>query len=95
MRQPDPQKDHWGRVGSHLVFSACLSVIGEFLFGRCRRRFGYSNLGGQDANSGLRMDLHAALGAIPSVTAGSDAELLNPSDGVKRVLAMALGARRT
>ncbi len=65
------------------------AALCEFLFGRWCRSFGYSGLRGQDANSCMRMELHQALGTIPSIELGSGADVATPSAGVGMMLKVA------
>ena len=66
-----------------------LCPLNEFMFGQWCRSFGYSNLGGRNREEHLRMKVHVALGAIPTLTIGSPAELEQPNDAVKEMLALA------
>jgi len=80
----------------HLFRSAQKSVEGlertggcslnEFLFGRICRSFGYSRLGGRDADEELRMRLHEEHGAIPTITIRSAEDIVQPNRAVKRLL---------
>jgi hypothetical protein len=63
--------------------------LNEFMFGQWCRSFGYSNLGGRNAEENLRMKAHVALGAIPTVTIGSPTELEQPNEAVKEMLDLA------
>jgi len=63
--------------------------LNEFMFGQWCRSFGYSNLGGRNAEEHLRMKVHVALGAIPTVTIGSPTELDQPNEAVKEMLDLA------
>jgi hypothetical protein len=60
--------------------------LGDFLFGRLCRTFGYSGLGGRDANEEVRMRLHEEQGALPTITVRSAKEILEPNAAVKRTL---------
>jgi len=60
--------------------------LNDFLFGRLCRTFGYSALGGRDANEELRMRLHEEHGAIPTLTVRSAREILEPNAAVKKTL---------
>lgn len=62
------------------------AAVGEFLFGKWCRSFGYAGLSGSDANSQMRIDLHQALGAMPTVIVGSGADLAKPNAAVRRML---------
>ncbi len=66
-----------------------LCPLNEFLFGQWCRSFGYSGLGGHTPAQHLRMRLHTGLGAIPTLTIGSAAELAQPNAAVGEMLAMA------
>jgi hypothetical protein len=80
----------------HLFRSAQQSVNGldrtggcplnDFLFGRLTRQFGYSGLGGRDANEELRARIHEEHGALPTITPRSAAEIDTPASAVKRAL---------
>jgi hypothetical protein len=63
--------------------------MNEFLFGKVSRTFGYSSLGGRNADEELRMRIHSEHGAIPTITIQSSAELANPNNAVKKILAAA------
>ncbi len=60
--------------------------LNDFLFGGLCRTFGYSGLGGRDANEELRMRLHEEHGAIPTITVRSAREIVDPNPAVKRTL---------
>lgn len=60
--------------------------LNDFLFGRLTRSFGYSGLGGRDANEELRARIHEEHGALPTITPRSAAEIENPTAAVKRAL---------
>ena len=60
--------------------------LNDFLFGRLCRTFGYSGLGGRDANEELRMRLHEEHGAMPTLTVRSAREILDPNAAVKKTL---------
>jgi hypothetical protein len=60
--------------------------LNDFLFGRLCRTFGYSGLGGRDANEELRMRLHEEQGAVPTITVRSAREIVEPNAAVKRTL---------
>jgi hypothetical protein len=60
--------------------------LGEFLLGRLCRSFGYSSLGGRNADEQLRMRIHEEHGAIPTITVRSAAEIANPNPAVERIL---------
>ena len=66
-----------------------LCPLNEFMFGRWCRSFGYSGLGGRSREEHLRMKVHVALGAIPTLTIGSAADLEQPNEAVKEMLALA------
>jgi len=63
--------------------------VNEFMFGHWCRSFGYSNLSGRSHEEHLRMKVHVALGAIPTLTIRSSEELEHPNDAVKERLTMA------
>ncbi|MDY0100099.1 MAG: DUF6259 domain-containing protein [Bacteroidales bacterium] len=65
--------------------------LNELLFGRLCRTFGYSRLGGKDADEELRMKIHSEHGAIPTLTIRSAEEIINPNPAVKRILELAAG----
>lgn len=60
--------------------------LNDFLFGRLCRTFGYSGLGGRDANEELRMRLHEEHRAIPTLTVRSAREILEPNAAVRKTL---------
>jgi hypothetical protein len=60
--------------------------LNHFLFGRLCRSFGYSGLGGRNADEELRARIHEANGALPTITIRSAAEIANPTAAVKRAL---------
>jgi hypothetical protein len=60
--------------------------LNDLLFGRLCRTFGYSGLGGEDADEELRMQLHQEHGAIPTLTVRSAREILEPNAAVKKTL---------
>ena len=64
-------------------------ALNEFLFGKLCRSFGYSRLGGANADEELRMKLHVALGAMPTVTVRSGADIANPNPAIKEMLDLA------
>lgn len=66
-----------------------LCPLNEFMFGQWCRSFGYSNLGGRSREEHLRMKVHVALGAIPTLTIRSAAALEQPNDAVREILAIA------
>jgi hypothetical protein len=66
-----------------------LCPLNEFMFGQWCRSFGYSNLSGRNREEHLRMKVHVALDAISTLTIGSSAELEQPNDAVKEMLALA------
>ncbi|HUU27559.1 MAG TPA: DUF6259 domain-containing protein [archaeon] len=63
--------------------------LNEFMFGKWCRSFGYSRLGGQTPAEELRMKLHLDLGAVPTLTVDSAAEVENPNPAVKKILKLA------
>jgi hypothetical protein len=68
-------------------------AVGELLFGRLCRTIGYSALSGRDEKQALRMGVHESLGAIPTITVDSVAEIREPNPAVRRLLERA-GATR-
>lgn len=60
--------------------------LGDFLFGRLCRTFGYSGLSGKNEAEELRMRLHEKLGAIPTITVRSPQEIESPNPAVRRAL---------
>ena len=65
--------------------------LNEFVLGRLSRSFGYSGLGGQNADEQLRMRIHEEHGAIPTITIDSAKEITEPNPAVKRILDQAAG----
>jgi hypothetical protein len=65
--------------------------LNEFVLGRLSRAFGYSGLGGENADEQLRMRIHEEHGAIPTITISSAKEITDPNPAVKRVLDQAAG----
>ena len=64
-------------------------ALGDFLFGKLCRTFGYSNLSGATEESALRMRVHEEHNAIPTVTVRSAEEIRSPNASVKRALDLA------
>lgn len=64
--------------------------LNDLLFGRLCRTIGYSSLSGQTEDEELRMRIHEAHHAIPTVTIDSAREIINPNKAVKRLLEMAI-----
>lgn len=60
--------------------------LGELLFGRLCRTIGYSALSGRDEKQTLRLRVHESLGAIPTITVDSAAEIRQPNAVVRRLL---------
>jgi hypothetical protein len=60
--------------------------LNSFLFGKLCRSFGYSGLGGRNADEELRARVHEENGALPTITIRSAAEIANPTPAVKRAL---------
>lgn len=75
--------DGLGRVGG--------AALGDFIYGRLCRAFGYSNLTGDNEASELRMKVHEQLGAIPTITVGRPEQITNPTPAVARALDAAKG----
>ena len=65
--------------------------LNEVLFGKLCRSFGYSDLGGEDKDKELRMQIHMEHGAIPTITVNSEKDILNPNPAVKKILDIAAG----
>ncbi len=63
--------------------------VGDYLFGQLCRTIGYANLHGRDEQSALRMQVHAKLGTIPTITIGSADEIERPNEAVGAELARA------
>jgi hypothetical protein len=68
-------------------------AVGELLFGRLCRTIGYSGLAGRDEKEELRLRLHEELGAIPTITVRSAAEIRQPNPAVRRLLEGAASRR--
>jgi len=66
-------------------------ALNAFLFDGLCRTFGYSNLGGQNADRELRMRMHLEHGAIPTVTIRSVGEIVSPNAAVRQMLGRAKG----
>ncbi len=60
--------------------------LNDFLFGKLCRSFGYSGLGGRNADEELRARVHEENGALPTITIRSAGEIENPTRAVKRAL---------
>jgi hypothetical protein len=60
--------------------------LNNFLFGRLCRSFGYTGLGGRNADEELRARIHEANDALPTITIRSAADIANPTPAVKRAL---------
>ncbi len=60
--------------------------LNAFLFEGLCRTFGYSSLGGQNADQELRMRMHLEHGAIPTVTIRSAREIVSPNAAVRQML---------
>lgn len=60
--------------------------LNNHLFGRLCRSFGYSGLGGRNADEELRARIHEEHGALPTITIRSAAEIASPTAAVKRTL---------
>jgi hypothetical protein len=80
----------------HLFQSAQASAAGlertggcplnAFLFGKLTRPFGYSRLGGRNADEELRARIHESNGALPTITIRTAAEIDRPTPAVARAL---------
>ena len=68
-------------------------ALDELLFGRLCRTIGYSALSGRDEKQALRMSVHESLGAIPTITVDSAAEIRQPNAAVRRLLEKAAATR--
>ena len=68
-------------------------AVGELLFGRLCRTIGYSALSGRDEKEALRLRVHESLGAIPTVTIDSAAEIRKPNPAVRRLLEKVVAIR--
>ncbi len=66
-------------------------ALNDFLFGKLTRSFGYSHLGGKDADEELRARIHEEHDALPTITIESAAEIVKPAAAVKRALERARG----
>ena len=60
--------------------------LNNFLFGKLTRSFGYSGLGGKNADEELRARIHDEHEALPTITIGAASEIANPAPAVKRAL---------
>ena len=67
--------------------------LGEFLFGRWSRSFGYARLSGKTEAEQFRMKFHVDMGAIPAITIRSAEEIENPNPGVKEMLELAINIK--
>jgi hypothetical protein len=67
--------------------------LDELLFGRLCRTIGYSALSGRDEKQALRLQVHESLGAIPTITVDSAAEIRQPNPAVRRLLERAAASR--
>jgi len=65
------------------------TALNEFLFGGLCRSFGYTGLGGSNADEETRMKLHVSLGAIPTLTVHGAADVEKPNKAVTEVLDLA------
>lgn len=65
--------------------------LNAFLFAGLCRTFGYSSLGGQNADQELRMRIHLEHGAIPTITIRSAREIVSPNAAVRQMLERAKG----
>jgi hypothetical protein len=79
----------WGRTNFEGLERAGGTPLCEFLFGRTCRSFGYTGLSGRNRDEEVRMKLHVSLGAMPTVTIRSEAEIENPNKMVKEMLRLA------
>ena len=65
--------------------------LNAFLFEGLCGTFGYSSLGGQNADQELRMRMHLEHGAVPTITIRSAQEILSPNAAVRHMLDRAKG----
>jgi hypothetical protein len=65
--------------------------LNAFLFKGLCRTFGYSSLGGQNADQELRMRMHLEHGAIPTITIRSARDIVSPNTAVRQMLDRAKG----
>ena len=65
--------------------------LNNFLFGKLCRPFGYSGLGGKNADEDLRARIHEEHEALPTITINSAEDIMNPTPAVKRALDHARG----
>jgi hypothetical protein len=63
--------------------------VNSFLFDELCRTTGYTGLDGRDEKSALRMQVHARLGAIPTVTVHSADQIERPNKAIAEELARA------
>ncbi|MFP4028231.1 MAG: DUF6259 domain-containing protein [Candidatus Brocadiia bacterium] len=57
--------------------------VNDFLFGDLCRTIGYSALSGKDANSRLRLQAHAKLNTLPTITVHSPEEISDPNPAIE------------
>jgi hypothetical protein len=69
-------------------------AVNELLFGRLCRTIGYSALSGRGDKEALRLRVHESLGAIPTITVRSAAEIRQPNPAVRRLLEKAAQSQR-
>lgn len=65
--------------------------LNAFLFEGLCRTFGYSSLGGQNADQELRMRMHLEHGAIPTITIRGARDIVSPNGAVRQMLERAKG----
>jgi hypothetical protein len=63
--------------------------LNEFLFRRWSRSFGYTALSGRTEDELMRMRLHVSLGAMPTVTIRSAADIAQPNAAVDEMIRLA------
>lgn len=63
--------------------------VNQFLFGRLCRTFGYSRLSGKTEDEQVRSRVHLSLGALPTITGLTPAEIRNPNPHVRELFEMA------
>jgi hypothetical protein len=64
-------------------------ALNNFLFSKLCRTIGYSGLSGRTEDEEMRMKIHEAHDAIPTVTIESAKEISDPNQAVKRLLEQA------
>ena len=67
--------------------------LNEFMFGRWCRSIGYANIGGRNKEEDMRMNIHLAQGAIPTITVRTAGEIKEPNEMVAKMLRLAAPGR--